>query len=88
MATIVNGVQTEDGRCCVCGEPAGGNETLAVQNTQIVVAHCGNCSNGVTWDLAMGSDATTMVTFKFRSFDFYNALRDNNAGHLREGMWR
>ena len=78
----------EDSRCCVCGEGAGGNEVLDIQDTRIVMPHCGNCTLGVTWDLALGTDAVTMVTLKFRSFDYYNALRAANDSHLRAGMWR
>ncbi len=78
----------EDARCCVCGEPAGNNQTIDVQGTRIVLPHCGDHENGVEWDLALGSDATTMVTFKFRNYDAWLAMSEANSQHLRGGMWR
>jgi hypothetical protein len=78
----------EEKRCVVCSGPAGGNEVLDVQGTRVDIPHCGDHDRGVAWSLSMSPDAVTMVTFRFRAYDYFKLMQEVNAGHLKAGMWR
>lgn len=76
------------GGCCVCGGPPAIDETLEVQGTTFVIPHCGSHEHGVTWSLGMVGTAIPMVTFGFRSFDYWKGFQQLNRAHVKEGMWR
>ena len=70
-------------RCCVCGEPPTIDETLDVQGTRIDVPHCGSHEAGVVWSVGLASASVPTVTFRFRSFDYWRAVRQANWMHLK-----
>lgn len=82
-------VWPEEGYCVVCSERAGANdEQLDIQGEIIVVPHCGDHQDGVTWAVGISSTAVAMVKFKFRSFAYWKKFIAANEVHTRQGMWR
>ena len=74
--------------CCVCGGRSAATERLEVQENIIEISHCGSHPGGIIWSIGLVSEAIPMVTFKFRSFDYFTAVREANSAHVRAGMWR
>lgn len=79
----------EPGRCVVCGERAGTDETLDIQGERVLVPHCGDDQDGVSWSVGITSNANVaIVKLKFRSYSYYQAFLAANEVHTRQGMWR
>lgn len=75
-------------RCCICGDRVDREETLEVHGTTLPVPHCVSHNEGAQWQLGVVTEAVPTVTFKFRSFDYWRAVRQANWAHVRAGMWR
>ncbi len=74
--------------CCVCADRADREEVLDVQGTRILIPHCVQHNEGAQWQLGVVMEAVPTVTFKFRGFDYWRAVRQANWAHVRAGMWR
>ena len=63
-------------------------ERLDIQGTEFEIPHCGNCQDGVTWNIGIGSNVVGVVKLKFRSYTYWREFLAANEIHTRVGMWR
>ena len=81
-------VWPDEGHCVVCGERTARIEELDIQGTRLPVPHCGDCEDGVTWNIGISATAVGVVKLKFRSFSYWKGFVAINEVHTRQGMWR